>query len=159
MDPRVAGLADMLRLNTKLFRNCLEGMTEEQARTRPSDSGNHAAFVALHVADSRFFLLRALGDETPNPLAPFVEGMRTLEDVTVWPTLDEIRSAWTAASHALRARLESLTAAGLDTAPAVRAPGDSTFEALTFMVQHDSYHVGQLSLLRSQVGLPAMSYR
>jgi uncharacterized damage-inducible protein DinB len=27
-----------------------------------------------------------------------------------------------------------------------------------FMVQHDSYHLGQLSLLRKRAGLPAMSY-
>ena len=27
-----------------------------------------------------------------------------------------------------------------------------------FMVQHDSYHLGQLSLLRKYAGLPAMSY-
>ena len=29
---------------------------------------------------------------------------------------------------------------------------------LTFMVQHDSYHLGQLSLLRKLAGLPGMSY-
>jgi hypothetical protein len=31
--------------------------------------------------------------------------------------------------------------------------------ALTFLVQHDSYHLGQLALLRKPAGLPAMSYR
>jgi uncharacterized damage-inducible protein DinB len=159
MDPRLLGLSDILRLNTKLFRNCLEGMTEEQAQKRPSPSGNNAAFVALHLADSRFFLLRALGADLPNPLAPFVDGVRTLADVTVWPSLDEIRSAWTTASRALRERLEGITAAELDGPPVLKAPGESTFGALLFMVQHDCYHVGQLSLLRSQAGLPAMSYR
>jgi hypothetical protein len=29
---------------------------------------------------------------------------------------------------------------------------------LTFLVQHDSYHIGQLSLLRKHAGLPAMQY-
>ncbi len=29
---------------------------------------------------------------------------------------------------------------------------------LTFFVQHDSYHVGQLVLLRKHAGLPAMQY-
>jgi hypothetical protein len=29
---------------------------------------------------------------------------------------------------------------------------------LTFFVQHDSYHVGQLALLRKHAGLPAMQY-
>jgi uncharacterized damage-inducible protein DinB len=30
---------------------------------------------------------------------------------------------------------------------------------LTFPVQHDSYHIGQLALVRKPAGLPAMSYR
>jgi uncharacterized damage-inducible protein DinB len=30
--------------------------------------------------------------------------------------------------------------------------------ALAFLAQHESYHVGQVALLRRQLGLPAMSY-
>jgi hypothetical protein len=29
---------------------------------------------------------------------------------------------------------------------------------LAFLVQHDSYHIGQLSWLRKYAGLPAMKY-
>jgi hypothetical protein len=29
---------------------------------------------------------------------------------------------------------------------------------LAFIAQHESYHIGQLSLLRKHVGLPAMRY-
>jgi uncharacterized damage-inducible protein DinB len=159
MEPTVAALADMLRLNTKLFRNCLEGMSEEQARVRPSATTNNAAFVAAHLADSRFYTLKALGAERANPLAPYLEGVRGIDGMTRWPTLDEIRSAWTDASRALRARLDAITAAELDGPSGARFPGNwSVREALMFMVQHDSYHVGQLSLLRSHAGLPAMRY-
>ena len=34
----------------------------------------------------------------------------------------------------------------------------SVLGLLGFMVQHDSYHLGQLSLLRKHCGLPAMAY-
>jgi uncharacterized damage-inducible protein DinB len=159
MEPTIAVLSDMLRLNTKLFRNCLEGMSDEQARVRPSGRTNNAAFVAAHLADSRYYTLRALGAERPNPLASYLEGVRGIEGMTRWPGLDEIQSAWTDASRALRARLEALTAADLDGPSAARFPAPwSMREALVFMVQHDSYHVGQLSLLRSHAGLPAMRY-
>jgi uncharacterized damage-inducible protein DinB len=37
--------------------------------------------------------------------------------------------------------------------------GDSTeLGLLTFLVQHDSYHIGQMGFLRRQLGKPAMSY-
>jgi hypothetical protein len=67
MDPRIVPLGEILRLNTELFRNCLDGLTGEQASARPSLATNSAAFVAAHVADARFSLLAILGAERPNP--------------------------------------------------------------------------------------------
>jgi uncharacterized damage-inducible protein DinB len=160
MDPRVASLADILRLNTKLFRNCLDGLTDEVARRRPSPTTNSAAFVAAHVADSRYFLLRIVGTDRPSPLRRYLEGAKTIDDVKELPTLAEVQEAWTAASHALREALDGLSAEALGGPAKVRFPAaDQTMlGALTFLVQHDSYHVGQLSLLRRYAGLPAMKY-
>jgi uncharacterized damage-inducible protein DinB len=54
-----------------------------------------------------------------------------------------------------------MTAADLDAPLTTQFPGaadQTVLSALTFLVQHDSYHVGQLALLRKYVGLPAMRY-
>jgi uncharacterized damage-inducible protein DinB len=69
-------------------------------------------------------------------------------------------AAWEAISAHLAVIVERL-----DT-PALAAPvrrtlpgGDGTLlGSLAFLVQHDSYHLGQVGLLRRQLGLPAMSY-
>ena len=53
MESRVAPLAEILRLNTVLFRNCLDGLSDEQAAMRPSGATNNAAFVAAHLTSSR----------------------------------------------------------------------------------------------------------
>jgi uncharacterized damage-inducible protein DinB len=160
MDPRTAPLAEILRLNTKLFRNCLDGLSEEQANLRPSGSTNSAAFVAAHLADARFYLLRILGAEQPNPLAPYLKDARSLDDLARCPSLAETQSAWTTAAHALRDRLEAMTAAEVDAPLKTQfpVPGQTVLAVLTFLVQHDSYHIGQLSLLRKYAGLPAMQY-
>jgi len=161
VDPRVAPLAEILRLNTRLFRNCLDGLTEVQAHARPSPTTNSAAFVAAHVADARFFLLRVLGAaDPPSPLARYLEGARSIEELERCPPLAETLAAWTEASHALRDRLAEITAAELDAEHPVRFPvADRTvLGALAFLAQHDSYHVGQLALLRKHAGLPAMRY-
>ena len=162
MDPRIAPLTEILRLNTRLFRNCLDGVTEEQAQRRPSASTNSAAFVAAHVAEARFFLLKMLGAEQPSPLAAYLEGARSIEDVKRFPPVAELQRAWTTASHALRARLDTMTAAELDASVVSPFPlpiSDLTaLSLLTFFVQHDSYHIGQLAMLRKHAGLPAMQY-
>jgi hypothetical protein len=81
MDPRIAPLTEILRLNTRLFRNCLDGITDEKAALRPSASTNSATFVAAHVAEARFYLLKMLGAERPNPIAAYLEGARGIDDV------------------------------------------------------------------------------
>lgn len=159
MDQRVIALADILRLNTRLFRNCLEGLTDEQAAVRPSATTNSLAFIAAHVADSRYFLLRTLGDARPSPLSPFLDGAKGIDDLKQCPSLAETQEAWTTVSRALRDRMEVLTAAELEAHFEGRFPTDATvFGVFTFLVQHDSYHVGQLALLRKYAGLPAMRY-
>ncbi|HEY7444129.1 MAG TPA: DinB family protein [Vicinamibacterales bacterium] len=162
MDPRIAPLAQILRLNTKLFRNCLDGVTDEQAAVRTSASTNNAAFVAAHVVEARFFLLKMLGVDQPSPIAMYLEGARGIDDVKRFPPVGEINRAWTTASYALRDRLDTITAAELDAPVAIPFPlpvSDPTaMNLLAFFVQHDSYHIGQLALLRKHVGLPAMQY-
>src|SRR5512135_2317869 len=76
MDQRIAPLAEILRLNTRLFVNCLDGMTDDGAAVRPSASTNSAAFVAAHVAEARFFLLNMLGAARPSPISACLEGAR-----------------------------------------------------------------------------------
>src|ERR1044071_7448369 len=146
MDPRVAPLADTLRLNTRLFRNCLDGLTDEQALLRPSAATNSAAFVAAHLAQSRFYLLKLLGAERPCPLDRYLAGRKGIGDMTEWPSLAEVGEAWSDAAHALRDRLAVLTAAELDAVLNSGFPlqDQSLLGILMFLVQHDSYHIGQL---------------
>jgi|RhiMetdeSRZDD1v2_1073273.scaffolds.fasta_scaffold38671_8 uncharacterized damage-inducible protein DinB len=162
MDPRIAPLTEILRLNTRLFRNCLDSITDEMAVMRPSASTNSVAFVASHVAEARFYLLQMLGAEQTSPLAAYLENARGIDDVKRFPPLAEIQRAWTTASHALRDCLAEMTAAELDAPIACPFPlpiSDPTaLSLLTFFVQHDSYHIGQLALLRKHAGLPAMQY-
>lgn len=161
MDARITSLADILRLNTRLFRNCLDGLTDAQAAVRPAPDTNNAAFVAAHLADSRFYLLKLLGAERENPLARYLAAGRSIDDLEALPSIAETLSAWSEASHALRDRLEAMTASELDQTVTVRfpMPNPTLLGAVTFLVQHDSYHIGQLALLRRHAGMPAMSYR
>lgn len=160
MDTRVAPLTELLRLNTLLFRNCLAGLSDEASRRRPTPTTNHAAWIAAHVADSRFFLLKVLGAEQPSPMEPYIGSATRLDDVQEWPTMAETQAAWTHAGHALRERLATMTGAELDAAcdPPFLGPGVSRLSGLSFLAQHEAYHIGQLSLLRTWVGLPAMKY-
>ena len=161
MDARIGPLAEILRLNTVLFRNCLDGLTDANAAVRPSGETNSAAFIAAHLTNSRYFLLKQLGVDEPDPLARYLDGRKAISEVAQMPPLGEVQDAWTRAAHLLRDRLATLGAAELEAQTTMRFPlSDGTLlSTLTFLVQHDSYHVGQLSLLRKYCGLPAMRFQ
>jgi uncharacterized damage-inducible protein DinB len=160
MDPRVALFAETLRLNTRLFRNCLTGLSEGQLLMRPAGDCNNAAFVAAHLVDSRHWMLAQLGSAKPNPLSRYIEGKRGIDEMTEFPSLVELEQAWQAVSTAVAECLDALSADQLDQSVDLGALAETHTKLglLAFVVQHDSYHLGQLSLLRRQAGLPAMSY-
>ena len=148
----------------------------------PADFPAGVVFVAVFLAAGVVFLAAAvgvgasenigpplaLGLDAPNatclaenPLAPVLAGAKTLEDVKGPLPLDATRAAWATVSAALRAALESLTPEQLDAPSTMRFPiSDKTLlGVIAFLVQHDAYHLGQLSLLRRQLGLAGMSYK
>jgi len=159
MDPRIAPLAETLRLNRKLFTNCLDGLDDDQAMARPAPDANSAAYVAAHMVESRYYLLGQMGTERKCPLSDRV-GWKSLTEITSWPSLEEVQAAWTDVGNVLDKCLGELTAHQADTTIETQFPIETktTLGMLAFMVQHDSYHLGQLSLLRKTCGLPAMSY-
>ena len=61
MDPRLQGLAAQLALQSKLFLNCLDGVTDDAAAVRAGGTTNNMAFLAAHLVDSRHWLARVVG--------------------------------------------------------------------------------------------------
>lgn len=162
MTPSIEPLKRTLDLNTRLFLNALDGIDEKMARQRPNESTNHVAFLACHLVDARHYLARALGLERESPFKGILEEAKGIDDVKEFPTLDEIRSAWENVSSELSSQVAKLEAADLEKPAAYEFPiqgGSTTLGCLTFLIQHDTYHLGQVALLRRFLGLDSMSYR
>jgi uncharacterized damage-inducible protein DinB len=160
MESQVAPLAALYDLNTDLLLNCLDGLSDAEAQRRLEAGGNSITFLAGHLTDTRHFLVARLGHTLANPLARYLADVRSIDDITEWPALDEIRSAWLAVSTHLQTVLAELTPGQLAEPNVHRFPlGDSSRLGLVaYLVQHDSYHLGQIGFIRRQLGKPPMSY-
>ena len=159
MHPAVAPLARILRLNTDLLLNCLAEVTEEAANRRLTPSSNSIAFLVAHLVDSRHYLAQTLGVPLPNRLAPVLAGAKSLDDIAALPPLAELVACWEAISAHLAVQIERLDTPALAASAGPVPGGDGTVLAnLAFLAQHDAYHLGQVALLRRQLGYPAMSY-
>lgn len=154
-------LATQAVLHTRLYLNCLDGMDDSTARWRAEGRTNSALFVAAHLVDSRAWTARLLGLEIPEPFGGALRYGTSLDDLAELPDLEEVVDEWTAVSALLEGRLAALTPEELAAPATQRFPvGDASVGgALAFLLHHEAYHIGQLSLLRRAVGLPAMAYR
>jgi hypothetical protein len=117
-------------------------------------------FLAAHLTDSRHFLAARLDRPLDNPLTPYLERARGIDDIAAWPPLADVRAGWQAVSAHLLAALAAIPAGDLAISNAHRFPFTDTSRLgmIAFLAQHDSYHIGQLAFLRRQLGKPAMAY-
>jgi uncharacterized damage-inducible protein DinB len=159
MHPSVTPIAAVLRLNTELLLNCLEGLDDQAARRRGTPQTNSIAFLVAHLLDARHFIASVIGAPLPSPLPPALAKARSLDEVGEMPPLGELVRAWEAISAHLAVEVERLDTAQLARG-GQRFPGSdgTVLGALAFLAQHDSYHLGQVALLRRHLGLRAMSY-
>jgi uncharacterized damage-inducible protein DinB len=159
MDARIAPLLDILKLNTRLFLNCLDGVDDETAQRRPGDRVNNMTFIALHLVDARCYLARNVGLEHESPYK-HLEDVASIDEMEEFPALAELRAAWSDVSERLAARLPALSDAVLGSESAQQFPVDdgTVLGGIAFLLEHESFHIGQLALLRKHFGLGAMSY-
>lgn len=160
MHPSVIPLASILRLNTELLLNCLEALDEEIATRRVEPGCNSIAFLVAHLTESRHFIANLLGHSLPSPFSPAFTNARDLEQAGPLPDLPTLRAHWERIAAHLAVVIERLDTPQLAQASQPLPGSDGTLlGALAFLVQHESYHLGQIALLRRQHGLPAMLYR
>lgn len=162
MIPYIAPLHAIITLNTGLVRNAVDGIDDDASRTRPLDGANSVAYLLAHIIGSRFLMARTAGAApVDNPIDAYITPRTPIDAVTSWPTMVELLAAWTAASTSLESAMAALTADGAAQMTEFKLPvaDRSVGGILAFFTQHDSYHLGQLSMLRKHLTGSAMSYK
>jgi len=158
MHERVTPLYWIYLINERLYNRALDGVATEDVCRRVGTDANSMLFVAGHLMTSRFGLLGILGDEAKNPWPGLFSRGETHQKPEAYPSIDEIRSAWNDASERFRARLESASEAEL-AAPApfeVPAEEQTVLGAVAFLAMHESYHIGQFSVMRKLLGYESL---
>jgi uncharacterized damage-inducible protein DinB len=147
-------------LNTRLITNCFNGVNDELANKRINEHANPMAFICLHALEARYFLSRTLGTKVLNPYKELTKDAKVYEDLKEIPPVKEMLNYWQETGDLLLEILENIDESKLQEKVRFQFPieDDTKFGTLTFMVQHETYHIGQLGILRRALGLPAMKY-
>lgn len=160
MVPALRPLAVIARLNHRLYLNCLADLDDALASRQPGDGVNDILFIALHVLDARRFLIRRLGGRAETPFTAMLAKVTSVRDLRERPPVEAVRRAWIDLEPRLLRRFAAVTATALAKAAKPRFPIDdpTVLGAVAFLLEHESYHIGQLGLLRKYLGLGPMKY-
>ncbi len=147
----------ILALNRKLFRNALADVSSEDANKRTSATSNHILWIAGHIAHTRAMIAQLLGQEAGDELKIFND---EISDSASYPDLQTVQDFFNKITHQVHGGLSTTSAETLAGPPPFALPitEQSLGGAIAFLVQHEAYHIGQLGLLRKELGYPAMSY-
>ena len=133
----------------------LEGISDEESRRRPPHGGNSIHWTLGHIVSYRQVVLELLGESPVWPKARTeAYGRGSSGDVPAEHilTLSQLMEDLQATTPEIVRCLEALPAETLE-APGPN-PKQTLGQRLAFLAFHESYHAGQIGLLRRLAGKP-----
>jgi hypothetical protein len=148
----------MARVVHAVVGRCVDGMSQEESVIQPQPEGNCLNWVMGHLLCVYDNVLPALGQAAVRAGGGFKRyerGSCALKGSEGAMAMTELMTAWDEAEKRIEAGLAGLTEARLDE-PAPFSPSGNPKETmrtlLTTIFFHQSYHAGQLGMLRRMAG-------
>ena len=159
MNPRVAPLADLYNLNTKLVNKTLEDLTDDVAHKRINDTGSSLHWIIGHIANSRHYVGGLFNAGTEFENSELYNGGTPMKEPSAYPPIAEIKKIFENISGKFMKRLEELTDDDINKKLESKLPvkDETMLGAIAFFSLHESYHVGQLSFIRRQLGMDGLT--
>lgn len=146
--------------HTQLFKNALDGISDEAARQRLNTKANHIGWLAGSLVQGRFLLGSHLGLDQKQTSDELFKDFQGIKDDVTYPPLEEYRKDWDRISPALRDKLSQLSEEELGGPDPFEMPGLKIvlLQSITYMTDRESYVIGQLGLWRRLLDYPAMKF-
>jgi len=140
--------------NDRLLAMNAAGLTEELAHRRPASGVASAAWILGHLVMTRRSMLKLLGQapaEDPVWTAHYARGGAGASAHLSWAEMLEVFGA---IGQDLKAALESQEDWDRPTLNPALGTEQPLEQVLAFLFRHESYHLGQLGIIRKLHGLP-----
>lgn len=151
---------DLYAFNSTLLATVSDGLEEADWRHTTGKGGNTAHWILGHVTAARLYIALRCGlVPTAEPWQHAFDIGVTPADPSTYPTVDELTKKFIAAGALLQEGVPAASADTLDTELDQPLPDGSTDLSgmVRFFYMHETYHLGQIGLIRRQCGHPAMA--
>ena len=159
MLPELVATASTFSFNGKSLNGLLKDFTQEDWAVQ--DAGGHSPrWVVGHLATYRHRVLALMGlQSAPEPWEECFTRGKSSADVPADLDMKLVISAFHAVQVAMADRWEALTPEGMSKPTGRKLPDGSedVGGAIRFLAWHETYHLGQLGLLRRLAGKPGLA--
>lgn len=160
MNAMIQPIIESLRLSNFVVDLQTAGLTDDQARTQPnSDQGASIAWILGHLCDYRVQMANVFGAGQKSAYRAFAT--ESASEIEHYPTLSQILADWKRISDALIEILEGVSDEQLLASVPDENPGGHgekrMLDAVIFFPWHESYHLGAVGRIRTELGLKPTS--
>ena len=154
METSFSNIKGMFRANTDIINKAIADVKPEDWFRQPGDDSNHLMWLLGHVVVHRGLVLKTVGAEWNASWASLFARGRERVDAAQYPSIEEMRDAWSQVSEQLKATLNESPAEVLAKPSAEGVPSfdKQVSGSVAFLAFHDAYHTGQISFLRKWLG-------
>lgn len=144
-------LATLYDYNLKVIEMSLEGITPEESFVQPQPGGNCINWVLGHIVANRNQIMELIGEDPvwrDEMAAIYRRGSTPLAATRSAIPLDGMLNDLRASQEKILKKLPEMPVENLE-----KSVGDQTiYYRLSFLQFHETYHAGQLGLLRRLLG-------
>ena len=134
-----------------IFSEHTEGITHDESCRAPQGGGNSLNWVLGHIAASRNDIHALIGTApawTAETAMPYLRGSSGMADSATARPVPEIVGVLDRSTETIKARLAEMSTADFER----KLDKGTVGENLAFLQFHESYHAGQVGLLRRLLG-------
>jgi hypothetical protein len=152
--PNGTALIELFNRTHWVIKKQAEGLTQAQSLIQPQPAGNCFNWVVGHIITGRNSVLLALGEAplwSEAELAGYKRESEPITSADQAQPFDRLLADLDKTHEKIVVALESVSAEKL-AQPLASDPARSVGERLAFLHWHETYHTGQLELLRALAG-------
>ena len=150
----IAAAQENYRFNSDLLEKMVDDLSREEWLRRPHENANHITWIVGHMMWARRDVLVRVGPEWSKPWLDSFAIHSKCEDNAAYPSPDTLMGAWREVSGILAGALGSVSEEILSQ-PSPKGPPTADGKisgAVNYLAIHETYHLGQVSNLRSWLG-------
>lgn len=154
-------LIEQYDYHNMLFENVLENISHQDALVRINGNTNHILWLAGNFVSTRYDLAKKLGATIENPNAAVYENHKAIQNDLTYPAINEILDGAESIRPILKTILADLPDSDLLTEPSFKTPpilDNTLLSYILFLIDRESYVIGQIAFIRKALGYEAMKY-